>query len=349
MFKRSGAGNYAYTAARVKAKKSKLLKEEDYNKLLMMTVPEISHYISDAGYSKEMTDLAARYSGISLVEYATYTNMAKQFRSILSSATGDLSRMVAAYLTKWDFENLKTILRGKNYGLTIDDIKEDLVPAGSLGTDDLEKIISAPSIEDALALFKSKTGISVSDEALNAYKEEGVLTKIEDEISKGYYKSVLASIEGRDRATSIFRNYFKYVIDAKNIETLLKLKVENVSSENASEFFIPGGYEVNQKVFSQIAAAPDFQSALNETQQLKIYSELKDSLNQNATIMEVVNEIDKYKIKLANQVAHMYPLSVIPVVEYMIHKEIEVRNIRMIAHGTDSGLDRDTMKNLLVI
>ena len=349
MFKRSGAGNYAYTAARVKAKKSKLLKEEDYSKLLMMTVPEISHYISDAGYSKEMNDLAVRYSGISLVEYATYMNMAKQFRSILSSATGDLSRMVAAYLTKWDFENLKTILRGKNYGLTLDDIREDLVPAGSLNIDDLEKIISAPSIEDALAYFKSKTGLSVSAEALAAYKEEGVLTKIEDEISKGYYKSVLASIEGRDRATSIFRNYVKYVIDAKNVETLLKLKVENVPGENISEFFIPGGYEVNQKVFSQIAAASDFQSALNETQSLKIYSELKDSLSQNATIMEVVNEIDKYKIKLANQVAHMYPLSVIPVVEYMIHKEMEVRNIRMIAHGTDSGLDRDTMKKLLVI
>lgn len=349
MFNRSGAGNYAYTAARVKAKKSKLLKEEDYNKLLMMTVPEISHYISDAGYSKEMADLASRYSGISLVEYATYTNMAKQFRSILSSSTGDLSRMVASYLTKWDFENLKTILRGKNYGLSTDEIREDLVPAGSLDMDDLDKIISAPSIEDALALFKTKTGLSVSDEAVNDFKENGVLTKIEDDLSKDYYKGVLASIEGKDRATTIFRNYIKYVIDAKNIETVLKLKVEGVKGEDTAQFFIPGGYEVNQKVFNQISAAPDFQSAVNEMQQLKIYTELKDTLSHDATIMEVVNEIDKYKIRLANQVAHMYPLSVIPVVEFMIHKEIEVRNIRMIAHGTDSGLDRDTMKNLLVI
>ncbi len=349
MFKRSGAGNYAYTAARVKAKKSKLLKEEDYNKMLMMSVPEISHYISEAGYSKEMADLASRHSGISLVEYATYINMAKQFRSILDSATGDLSRMVAAYLTKWDFENLKVILRGKMYGLSIDDIREDLMPAGSLKVDDLEKILAVASIEDALALFKSKTGLTVSDEAVNCYKEEGVLAKIEDELSKAYYKSLLASIEGRDRATSIFRNYIKYVIDAKNVETVLKLKVEGVSGEDAVAFFIPGGYEVNQKVYSQIATAADLGAAFNEMQSLKMYAELKDTLTQTATIMDIVNAIDKYKIKLANQVAHMYPLSVIPVVEFMIHKEIEVRNIRMIAHGTDSGLDRDTMKNLLVI
>lgn len=318
--------------------------------MLMMTVPEVSHYISEAGYSKEMTDLAGKYSGISLVEYATYTNMAKQFRSILNSATGELSRMVAAYLTKWDFENLKTILRGKNFGSSADEIREDLVPAGSLGPEDLDKIIAAPTLEDALAIFKSKTGLTVSDEAVNSFKEDGVLTKIEDDLSKAYYKSVLSSIEGKDRATSIFRNYFKYVIDAKNIETVLKLKVENVSAEDMAQFFIPGGYEVNQKVFGQIAAAPDYPTAVGEMQSLRIYAELKDSLTQNTTtIMDVVSEIDKYKIRLANQVAHMYPLSVIPVVEFMIHKEIEVRNIRMIAHGIDSGLERETMKNLLVI
>jgi V/A-type H+-transporting ATPase subunit C len=64
MFKHSGTGNYAYMSARVKAKQSKLLKEEDYNKMLMMSVPEISHFISEAGYSKEMNDLAVRHSGI---------------------------------------------------------------------------------------------------------------------------------------------------------------------------------------------------------------------------------------------------------------------------------------------
>ena len=217
-----------------KAKQSKLLKEEDYNKMLMMSVPEISHFISEAGYSKEMNDLAVRHSGIELLEYATYMNMSKQFRSILESANGELKDMVAAYLTKWDFENLKVVLRGKNYGLTLDNMREDLVIAGSLKEDDLEKLLSAPSIEEALAIFKSKTGLSVSDEAIRAYKEDKILTKIEDEITKGYYKNVLDSISGKDRATNIFRNYMKYVIDLKNVETIMKLKMENIGGEEAA-------------------------------------------------------------------------------------------------------------------
>ena len=45
----------------------------------------------------------------------------------------------------------------------------------------------------------------------------------------------------------------------------------------------------------------------------------------------------------------MYPLSVVPILDYMIHKEIEVGNIRTISRGIESGLDTETIKGLLVI
>mgnify|MGYP002575839259 FL=1 len=349
MFNRSGAGNYSYTSARVKAKKSKLLKEEDYNKMLMMSVPEISHYISDAGYSKEMADLGNRYEGLSLVEYATYANMAKAFRSILNSSTGALSRMVNAYLTKWDFENLKTIMRGKKYGLPIEEIREDLVPAGNLSMDDLDKMLSLTTIEDILAAFSKKIHIVVPDDVISPYKTNGILGSIEDVLVKEYYKNLLASISSSDRPTQIFRTYIKTCIDLKNVETVLKFKADGITGDVVVEYWIPGGTEVDEKVMSQLAAAQDIQAAVNEMQQLRMYSEIKDSLSQDSTILDVVGVINKYRVELANKVGHMYPLSVIPVVDYMIHKENEVRNIRMIAHGTDSGLDRDTMKKLLVI
>ena len=349
MFNRSGAGNYSYTSTRVKAKKSKLLKEEDYNKMLMMSVPEISHYISDAGYSKEMADLGNRYEGLSLVEYATYANMAKAFRSILNSSTGALSRMVNAYLTKWDFENLKTIMRGKKYGLPIEEIREDLVPAGNLSMDDLDKMLSLTTIEDILAAFSKKIHIVVPDDVISSYKTNGILGSIEDVLVKEYYKNLLASISSSDRPTQIFRTYIKTCIDLKNVETVLKFKADGITGDVVVEYWIPGGTEVDEKVMSQLAAAQDIQAAVNEMQQLRMYSEIKDSLSQDSTILDVVGVINKYRVELANKVGHMYPLSVIPVVDYMIHKENEVRNIRMIAHGTDSGLDRDTMKKLLVI
>jgi V/A-type H+-transporting ATPase subunit C len=78
-------------------------------------------------------------------------------------------------------------------------------------------------------------------------------------------------------------------------------------------------------------------------------ADIKGVLPTNPTMQEIVAAMKQYEIGLANSVAHMYPLSVIPVFDYMIHKENEVGNIRMIARGTESGLDRETMKTLLVM
>jgi V/A-type H+-transporting ATPase subunit C len=125
--------------------------------------------------------------------------------------------------------------------------------------------------------------------------------------------------------------------------------MENLGGEEAAEFFIPGGYQLNQKIYAQATAAPTMEAAFNELQSLKIFEELKTVLSQTPTISLLVLSMERMRLQMAIQVAHMYPLSVIPVVVYMIMKEDEVKKIRTVAHGVDSGLDRDSIKNLLVI
>ena len=116
MFGRNGKkGNYAYIVARVKAKKAGLLKDDAYSKMLMMSLPEISRFISESGYQKEITELTGKYGGVDLIEHATYTNMARLFRSILDSSEGDLKEMIVSDLERWDAWNLKVILRGRSF------------------------------------------------------------------------------------------------------------------------------------------------------------------------------------------------------------------------------------------
>ncbi len=349
MFRRSGTGNYAYTAARVKAKKSKLLKAEDYNKLLMMSVPEISRYISETGYSKEMTDLANTYSGLELVEYATYGNMAKAFRSILGAASGDCKIMVGAYLRKWDYTNALTIARGRRYGLSADEIRQDLVPAGFLDAEDLEKLLQYNSVDEMISSFCTAAHVRIPDEVMAEYKAEDILAPIEDYVVKVYFRDLLDAVKANDRPTTVFRNYVRSSIDVKNIETLLKLKSENFDGETIMKYYVPGGREIDDKTMSQLAGTADMAGLLNDLQQLKMYADIKDSISAESSITGIVNALTHYQAELASTVSALYPLSVLPVVDYMLRKETEVRNIRLIAYGTSSGLDGELVKNMLVI
>lgn len=352
MMKSSGRpGNYAYTVARVKAKKSKLLKEDDYNKMLQLSVPEVARYISDAGYNKEVTDLAAQHGGIDLVEYATYSNMAGVFQSILKSSQGELRDMVAAYLEKWDIWNLRVILRGKSYGVDVVQLKEDLVPAGKLDAEDLDKLISIDSAEDVVTAFAKMMSMS-QPELISAYKNsENGLGDLEDLMERKYYTRLLSKINPSSRPGSMFQDWVRTEIDAKNLETILKLKAEGVYGEVVMKYIIPGGKEIDARLAAQLANEETVVGVANVASQLQFSEYLKvlaESSDQVA-IRDVVHEIDKYEIAQAAKFSHMYPLSVVPVIDYMIHKENEVANIRTIARGIESGLDQETIKGLLVI
>lgn len=350
MFGRSGKkGNYAYIVARVKSKKAALLKDDAYSKMLMMSLPEISRFISESGYQKEITELTGKYSGVDLIEHATYINMARLFRSVLDSSEGDLKDMIASDLERWDIWNLKVILRGRSYGVNAEEIKEDLVPAGVLDLEHLEKLMGFETDEDILAAYQKMTEVTIPSEVLSKYKEDRNIAVIEDCLDKIYYEKLLLSIDPSSRAKRLFQDFIRNEIDITNLETILKLKKENVPGDVILTYVVPGGKLIDKKLAAQLANAESVSAMAGDLSQLEFYEDIKDALDDAKPLREIVAALNRYHVSQANTFSHLYPLSVIPVIDFMIHKENEVNNIRIIARGLESGLDKEVIKGLLVV
>ncbi len=351
MFGRNGKkkGNYAYTVARVKAKKSSLLKEDAYSKMLMMSLPEISRFISESGYQKEITELTGKYSGVDLIEHATYTNMARLFRGILESSEGELRDMIASDLERWDIWNLKVVLRGRSFGLSNENIKEDLVPAGSLDEAHLDRLMAAETDEEILALYSKFEEIPFPQDVLAEYKETNNLAVIEDYLDKAYFERLLLSVDPSSRPTRLFQDFIRNEIDITNLETILKLKKEGISGDDVMKYVIPGGKQIDKKLATQLANAESVSAMANDLAQLDFYEDIKEALDDTNSLRDIVAALTKYHSEQAKTFSHLYPLSVIPVIDFMIHKENEVNNIRIIARGIESGLDKEIIKGLLVV
>ena len=351
MFGRKGKrGNYAYAVARVKAKKSQLMNNDAYQKMLLMSLPEISRFISESGYAKEITDLTGKFDGINLIEHATYRNMARLLRGILDSTTGELHDTLSADLERWDVWNLKVILRGKSFGIDADSIREDLVPAGNLRPADLDKLMSLDTEEDVLNAYCRMNSVSIPAKVIDSYKEQGNLAYIEDFLDKHHYEKLLSSIDPSSRPTRLYQDYIRREIDVTNIETILKLKMEGICGEEVMKYFISGGKDIDKKLATQLANAETVSAALNDLAHLDFYKDIEEALDANAnSLRDIVAGMKKYKMRMTKSFSHLYPLSIIPIIDYMIHKENEVNNIRIIARGIESGLDKDTINGLLVI
>jgi len=345
-------GNYPYATARVKAKKAQLLTKDNYPKLMMMDLNEIGRFMGETEYKQEMTELASKYSGVNLIELGTSMNLARTYRSIINFCEGDLRTILAAYLRRWDYQNIKTILRGKFSNASLEEIQEDLVPAGNLSEEYLLSLVALDGPMAVLDAVHSKQDITIPEEVLSNYEKTGNLAPIEDYLDKDYYEKLLIAVPPKGKPRTLFHQYIRREIDIVNLRTLLKLKQAGLSMEKIHPFFIEGGHEMDIKELTRLSSAESFEQMLGELSKLKFYEDIKEGLEtakRTGSLNDVMLSLQAYHAKQAEKFSHLYPLSVLSIIDYVIRKKIEVDNIRIVARGKATGMDHEAIKKLLVI
>jgi V/A-type H+-transporting ATPase subunit C len=345
-------GNYEYATTRVKAKKSYLLTKDNYPKLLMMDLNEIGRFMGETQYKVEMAELASHYSGVNLIELGTSRNLARTYTSIIRFCNGQLREMVAAYMLRWDVWNIKTIIRGKYSGASLEEIQEDLVPAGNLSEEYLLSLATLSGPTEILETLNKKGELSVPEEVVATFEKGGNLSPIEDYLDVLYYSQLLDRVKPTSKPARLFLSFIQQEIDVTNLRTLLKLKQAGVPTDKIRLYLIKGGRELDIDELTRLANIESFDQMLDEFSKLPFYEDIKEALEKakrTGSLTEIMLSLQRYLAKQSEKFSHLYPLSVLPIIDYIIRKKIEVDNIRIIARGKASGLDQDVIKNLLVI
>jgi len=348
--KDEGKDNFPYACARVKARKSSLIPRSQYEKFLMMDLQSIIRFISETEYSKEISELGTKYSGLDLVEMATYESLARNFREVLGFCRGNLRTMVEKYLTTWDTWNIKTVLRGKSYGATAQEILENLVPAGTFCRDDLKEMVTAENIDDVAEHLKGTKFYKHLIEARSAGGEVDLM-KFENALDRDYYTDLLTIKTGTGWVQTVIDSFVREKIDITNLKTLFKLKFSELEPEYISEFLIAGGHELSVPELKRLAQTADFEHFLNELKVYKFWPAIKDQAETAAdtgTLNRVMSALDSYHFRNASKFGKLYPLSFLPFLDYFIWKRIEVDNIRIICRGKQAGLSEDLIRSMLI-
>jgi len=342
------SGNYPYVTARVKAKRALLLPEGTYGRLLQMTIPEIARILGEGDYKTEMLALGTRYSGVDLIEMAMSRNLAKTYTKIYEFSEGNLRTMIARYLDRYDLQNIKTIVRGKAYGAKRSEVEEDLVSAGSFSEEFLHELVEAENLE---AVFDSLEG-TIYMRALEAMgrrpSEVENWAEWEDRVSRLYYLDLLASIPPSTDANRLMRTFVEREIDIVNLKTLLRIWASEATFER--EVFLPGGLEMAPEALEEMAPM-DFEALQKALSAYSFYEDIEADLDrvQQTGVGVLIRKVEKVHLMQASRYAHLHPLSILPILDYIVRKDREVQNIRLIARGKESGLPNDVIQSLLVV
>lgn len=342
------SGNYPYVTARVRAKKGALLSQDTYDRMLQMEIPQIARILGEGAYKKEILALATKSSGVDLIELALSRNLAAVFAQIIGFSEGELRQMIAWYLDRFDVQNVKTIVRGKTFGAAAAEIQEDIVAAGSMRESFLYGLIEIPSLEDVFARLEG-TIYSAAFQALGKRASEvAKWNEWEDRVTQLYYENLLIVVPERTDGTRLMREFIRREVDIVNLKTLLRLWASKATLPY--EIFVDGGLELPKADLAEMIAM-DVNALSARLREYALTEDLAGRLRdlQALGVGQLVRTVEKLHLLEAGRYAHVHPLSVLPILDYIVRKEREVQNLRIIARGKESGMASDVIRDLLVI
>ncbi|MFW5948331.1 MAG: V-type ATP synthase subunit C [Halolamina sp.] len=346
----TGSSNPEYVNARVSARRATLFDEEDYRKLLRMSPDEISRYMEESTYQGPINRLGSRFSGVDLIEYALNAGLAETFDELLAWADGRLYEQVARYLRKFDAWNVKTAIRGVYADAEPEAVEDDLIRAGEFDDDLLDQLVDVESVERIVELLDGTIFGEGLVEAYEEYEESGTLVALENAVDRAYYENLFEGVTGASEGPeSAYAEFLQAEIDFRNARNALRLARSGADIDPA-EYFIEGGTLFTPEELSTLSRNRDqLVERIRESQYGDELSAALDELAEAESLIGFEQALEGALLEYSRNAAHAHPMSVCPVIAFVLAKEREADNIRAIARGTEAGLDPEEIRAELVV
>ena len=344
----SRSSNPEYVTARVRARRGALFGDDEYSKLVRMGPAEIARYMEESEYEREINELGTRHSGVDLIEYALNRNLARHFDALLDFAEGQLYDLIARYLRKFDAWNAKTVIRGVYTDTDNEAIETDLIRAGEFDDALVARLLESGTVEDVVTTLNDTIFGDVVDDAFEDFQESDTLVPLENAIDRAFYEQLLTELPTGD-AVGLYREFLEAEIDFRNARNALRLARSGADIDPGG-YFIEGGRLFSASEMTTLVANTDeLVTRIRESIYGDQLSEALEELEAADSLIDFERALESALLRYSQQLGNVHPLSISPIVAYILMKEREVTNIRAIARGREAGLSEAAIEQELVI
>jgi V/A-type H+-transporting ATPase subunit C len=347
--------DFEYVIARVRGMKGRLLDTSVLETLI--TKPDIESIIAvleNTAYKEEIEKASVQYSGIMCIEVALRKDFTNAFRKIFSLMEGETAeRYAKVLLSRWDVQNIKTILRGKNVHMIPAEILECLVPAGELDDITLIELIKQPDVKAVIDLLAT-WGIEYAEPLtrnFREYTEKRDLAVLEIAIDKFRYENDLHAMKGDSYGDRIIREMMAMEIDVTNIKTVLKVIRDRINIDEAQRYLIKeGGLKLDIERLLDMIRTGTIEGAVKYlgTTPYNFLLKLPQEAFRSEQISVFEKELEKYLVERGVSRFFGDPLSIAVIVGYIWAKYNEITNIRIIARCKTAHFSEKEIREELI-
>lgn len=360
------AGGYEYGNARLRAKRSRLLTETDYQSLLAYEkIEEIVTALGETPYKEDMEQALGRVAGLQAVFEALRANLTRTLRQIRGFSTGPPQTLIDILLRRWDRHNLLTLLRAQSREVSAEMVLPAFIPVGQLDEVSLRELARQPGLRatlDLIAIWHLPYS-RVLRQAIRNSRAGFELDQLELALNRFHYNSLFQALSQGNGNRAIVLNYLRGEVDLINIRTVFRLvnlpelmpvvQYRYGATTIAPLLIEPGGWLPARWLAGLVAEGGDLEGIVQGLRNTRYGRALEAGWQRFQTetggLTGLERALERWQAEDTASLFNQDPLSVAIPIAYIGCKEVEVANLRLIAQGVALNLDRQKLRQDLIM
>jgi V/A-type H+-transporting ATPase subunit C len=344
-----------YANARLRGMRSHLLPAAFYERLI--DAPDLSQVIKelmDTEYSPDLEEQLVRGRTAGVIDDALKNNMIRAYRKVLKFLHPDARKLLSTLLGRWDVFNIKTILRGVQNHVSIEDMKTSFFPVGYLTVAELEALAKLEDIRviiDTMAMWGYVYAVPLR-RAYPEFAKSNDLAPLELALDLQYAEWASSRLVGESDSVVIARQVLGMQIDTFNLVMIFRLLKADAEHMKVEDYFLEGGRVIRRKQFVELARLSDVDEVIDYLKQTP-YSDALDSAAlrylENASIPVFERALEDLLMRRALLSSVRDPSGIGVAIAYLFGKQNEVTNVRIIVKGKAVGMPADRVREELIL
>jgi vacuolar-type H+-ATPase subunit C/Vma6 len=166
-----------------------------------------------------------------------------------------------------------------------------------------------------------------------------------------YYIDLLESVKVPYKCSAAKHEYLCRLIDIQSMKNIIRAKHMEYHENLCRLFYLDDGYEILSWKFDELCKADNLKDLIEMLNGTSYYQKLKQALDKQDSITSaqpLITALDSEMLSLLRNISQQYYVSIGPSLRYLISKQSEITNLKIICKGIGEKISSDHILPLLV-
>jgi V/A-type H+-transporting ATPase subunit C len=349
---------YSGSYGKLKVNMTDFLPQDFFYKILEMnTLEEISLALSGTSYKEDIDALSPSYKNPDLLEMAINRHLVKKNRLALSSPPPMAIDLLKTYFSKWDIENIKSVISSKLLDYKLNENETFLMSfrdiplgifSGILTHEDFINIMNLGSVREIFNYLARFGYGAYLLQFVDDHEGSGEISPLFSALDDYYYSRLISQLKFMNGDEGPIFRYISSDIDRRNLMLTLKSGLMEVQFDIIKNDIIAGGFIPAERYREFF----DSSSVEEMVTKIKPYYDLEEPL-ESFRVNGSMNTFDTY-LKKMNYKKYMpilrtQAMSLGSIFAFILAAEKERENLRAIIMGKAYSLGNDRIREILTV